>query len=91
MARSKNSGRGGPLRRLERAGVSRGIFGSSKGWMYVGGGLWTLRTMRRLAQRKTEVLLREELAPGDRLIISNGRPTLEGPAASEPSGRRRRR
>lgn len=88
--RSKSSG-GGPLRTIERLGVSRGVFGSSKGWMYVGGGLWTLRTVRRMAQRKPEVLLREELAPGQRLIIANGRATLETPGDVEPSRRRRRR
>lgn len=89
--RSKSTGGGGPLRTVERIGVSRGIFGNSKAWMYVGGGLWTLRTVRRLAQRKSEVLLREELQPGQRLIIANGRATLDEPAASAPAGRRRRR
>lgn len=88
--RSKSTGGGGPLRTIERIGISRGIFGTSKGWMYLGGGLWTLRTVRRMAQRKSEVLLREELAPGQRLIIANGRATLDEPPASEP-GRRRRR
>ena len=75
---------------VERIGMSRGVFGSSKGWMYVGGGLWTLRTVRRMAQRKSEVLLREELAPGQRLIIANGRATLDGPDGAEPSAKRRR-
>ena len=87
--RSKSSG-GGLLRTIERLGVSRGVFGSSRGWMYVGGGLWTLRTVRRLAQRKPEVLLREELAPGQRLIIANGRFTIDTPGDDEPSRRRRR-
>lgn len=89
--RSKGSGGGGPFRSLERLGISRGVFGASKGWMYVGGGLWTLRTVRRLAQRKSEVLIREELAPGQRLIIANGRATLDTPADGEPQRRRRRR
>lgn len=88
--RSKSTGGGGPLRTIERIGISRGIFGSSKGWMYLGGSLWTLRTVRRMAQRKSEVLLREELAPGQRLIIANGRATLDEPPVAEP-GRRRRR
>lgn len=89
--RSKSGSGGGPLRAVERIGVSRGIFGNSKGWMYVGGGLWTLRTIRRLAQRKPEILLREELAPGQRIIIANDRLTLDEPVGAEPSQRRRRR
>lgn len=77
---------------LERIGVSRGLFGNSKGWLYVGGGLWTLRTVRRLSQRKSEVLLREELAPGQRLIIANDRATLDTVAsAPQPKRRGRRR
>ena len=68
---------GGLLRMAERAGISRGVFGASKGWFYVGTGLWTLRTMRRLAARKPEVLLSEVLRPGERLIIANGRATID--------------
>lgn len=91
MARRSKASGGGPFRTIERIGVSRGVFGASKGWMYVGGGLWTLRTIRRLAQRKPEILLREELAPGQRLIIANGRVTLDAPTSVEPARRRRRR
>lgn len=91
MARGSKSG-GGLLRTLERAGVSRGLFGNSKGWLYVGSGLWTLRKMRRMAQRKTEVLVSEEIKPGDRIVIANGRVTLDSSDPAEPSkGRRRRR
>ncbi len=68
---------GGLLRMAERAGISRGIFGASKGWFYVGTGLWTLRTVRRLAVRKPELLLSEVLRPGERLIIANGRATID--------------
>ena len=67
---------GGALRFLERTGVARGVFGTSKGWFYVGAGLWTLRKVRTIGGRKPEVLLREELKPGQRLILANDRATL---------------
>lgn len=62
---------------LQSIGISRGVFGNSKGWFYVGTGLWTLRTVRRLAERKPEILLREEVKPGQRLVIANDRATIE--------------
>ncbi|MCU1499368.1 MAG: hypothetical protein JWM47_3321, partial [Acidimicrobiales bacterium] len=68
---------GGLLGMAERAGIARGLFGGSKGWLYVGTGLWTLRTLRRLGERKPEILLSEELRPGQRLVIANGRATID--------------
>lgn len=97
MARARARGArggGGALRFLERTGVNRGLMGGSKGWFYVGTGLWTLRTVRRLATRKTEILLSEELRPGQRIVIANGRATIDGPAGEPVAitrGRRRRR
>lgn len=76
MARRRNKG-GGLLRTAERLGITRGVFGGHKGWFYVGSGLWTLRTMRRMAARQSEVLISERLAPGQRLVVSNGRATVE--------------
>ncbi|HWJ61662.1 MAG TPA: hypothetical protein VNS19_06815, partial [Acidimicrobiales bacterium] len=77
----------GVLRRIEHLGMSRGR-GGSKTWLYVGTGLWTLRTVRRLADRREEILISEPLRPGDRLIISNDRPTLGEAAPKAPKGRR---
>lgn len=89
---------GGILRTVERLGVSRGVFGASKGWFYVGTGLWTLRKVRSLGERKTEVLMREPLRPGDRIVIANGIATIESereepatPATGKATSRRRRR
>jgi hypothetical protein len=84
---------GGWLRTLERAGVTRGLFGASKPWFYVGTGLWTLRTIRRLAERKPEILLSEQLRPGERMIIANGVATIEQvvQAQLQAKGRRARR
>lgn len=80
------------LRTVERTGIRRGL-GGSKGWFYLGTGLWTLRTVRRLAERRDEVLISEILRPGERMIIANGRATIEpAPDAPAPgSGRRARR
>lgn len=77
----------GVLRRIEHLGMSRGR-GGSKAWLYVGTGLWTLRTVRRLADRREEILISEPLRPGDRLIIANNRPTLGEVEAVPPKGRR---
>lgn len=96
MARRRGAG-GGVLRTLESAGVSRGVFGASKGWFYIGTGLWTIRKVRSLGQRKPEILLAEVLRPGQRMIIANGRATIEdAPSASlsthvPPKGRRAKR
>lgn len=78
MARKARGGskRGGLVSLAMRTGINRGVFGGSKGWLYVATGLWTLRTVRKLSARKTEILLSEELKPGERLIIANDRPTL---------------
>ena len=80
----------GVLRRLEHLGMSKGRQGS-KTWLYVGTGLWTLRTVRRLADRREEILISEPLRPGERLIISNNRPTIEATAPKPPKGRRAKR
>jgi hypothetical protein len=94
MARTKKVHHGrqdhvGTLRRLEHLGMSKGRHGS-KTWLYVGTGLWTLRTVRRLADRREEILISEPLRPGERLIIANNRPTLESAATppKPPKGRR---
>lgn len=84
MARRTRLGarRGGVVRLVERTGINRGLFGGSKGWFYVGTGLWTLRKVRSLGQRQPEILLREELKPGQRLIIANRRLTLDDDEAA---------
>jgi hypothetical protein len=85
------AGGGGVLRTVERLGVNRGVFGGSKGWFYVGTGLWTLRKVRGLAQRQPEILLRETLRPGDRLTIANGVATIVSAPVPEAQLSRRGR
>ena len=76
----------GVLRRVEAHGMRLGR-GGSKNWLYVGTGLWTLRTIRRMAERREEILISEPLRPGQRLIIANNRPTAEEAAPKPPKGR----
>ena len=63
----------GPMR---RNGIRKGLFGGSRGWAAVAVGTWGYTTLKRLARREPELVLSEELKPGDRIIISNGVPTL---------------
>lgn len=96
MARSSkgygSSGSQGLLRNLETQGLRKGRTGS-KYWFYLGTGLWTLRTVRRMAERREEILISEVLKPGQRLIIANDRATLEHPDAAPrpPKGRKARK
>jgi hypothetical protein len=76
----------GPIIRiLRRNGVRKGIFGGSRGWAAVAVGTWGYTTLKRLARREPELVLSEELKPGERIIISHAVPTLG------PGSRRRRR
>ena len=77
MARSSRRRAKGPFATLQRLGFSRGVLGGSRGWMYLATGLWTLRTVRRFAQRRPEILISEELKPGQRIVIANGRATID--------------
>ena len=79
----------GVLRRVEAHGMRMGRSGN-KNWLYIGTGLWTLRTIRRMAERREEILISEPLLPGQRIIIANDRATIEGPVdtARPPTGRR---
>lgn len=89
MARIRAGKRkGGPFATLQSIGISRGLFGGSRGWLYVGTGLWTVRTIRRMAERKPEVLIREELKPGQRITIANDVATLDGGELPVKRGRR---
>ncbi len=62
---------------LRRSGTRKGILGDSKPWLYVGAASWGYRYLRRMARRKPEILLLEELKPGQRIIVSNSRPTVD--------------
>ena len=62
---------------LRRTGTRRGFVGGSKPWLYIGAASWAIRTLLRMARRKSEIILLEELKPGQRIIIANDRPTVD--------------
>jgi hypothetical protein len=64
------------VRILRRNGMRKGVFGGSRGWAAVAVGTWGYTTLKRLARREPELVFSEELKPGERIIISNNRPTL---------------
>ena len=88
MARSPRSmvpGAGGILRTIERVGVTRGVFGTSKGWFYVGTSLWVLRKVRAFGEGRSQLLMSEPLRPGERMVIANGVATIEAIGQSPSS------
>ena len=75
---------GGLVDYVERRGINKGIFGGHKGWLYVGIGLWVLRRVRTAAKGGTpSILISEALGPGERIIIANGRATLDGSSITQ--------
>lgn len=65
------------LPRLQRTGLRRGISQGNSTWLAVGIGAWGLRKLHTMSQRQTEILISEELKPGERIIIANDRATFE--------------
>jgi hypothetical protein len=62
---------------LRRRSTRKGIIGDSRPWLYIAAATWVIRLLRRTAFRKPEILVLEELKPGERIIISNSRPTVD--------------
>lgn len=62
---------------LRRTGMRKGLFGGSRPWLALGLLTWGYQRFRKLATRQPELVAREELRPGDRLIISHGKETVE--------------
>lgn len=53
-----------PLAIVRRNAIHKGLFGGSRGWMIVGGVLWSGRFVRRTLGRHEEVVALEVLKPG---------------------------
>ena len=62
--------------RLRRTGFRKGIQGN-RTWLALGLVIWGAQKLRQLATRDAVVLVREELKPGERMIIANGRVTVD--------------
>jgi len=58
---------------LRRRALRLGLLGGSRGWTYVWAVLFAARLLKRLTAGKEEILLKEEIQPGETLIISGGR------------------
>ena len=78
----------GVFRALERTGFRKGLLGH-RHWFYVGTGLWTLRTIRRMAGDREEILISERLKPGQRIVIANAASTVAGQPAPVRLSRRK--
>ncbi len=61
------------LSRLARAGLRRGILDGSRPWLVIGTAAVGARLLRRLSQRDPEVVLCEELKPGQTIVITHTR------------------
>lgn len=73
------------LKTLQSRGIQRGVFGASRGWLWVAVASWGVRRIRRGNQ--PELIYRAKLKPGETLQVGN----LVQVLTSEPKGRRGRR
>lgn len=62
--------------RLRRTGFRKGVQGN-RAWLAVALSMWGAQKLRQLATREPEILISEELRPGDRMVIANGRATVD--------------
>ncbi|WP_420620162.1 hypothetical protein [Candidatus Poriferisocius sp.] len=61
-----------PLGYLRRQAIRRGVVGGSRAWLILGGAVWGVRLLRRMAStRQMRKVLSQELRPGESLIISH--------------------
>ena len=65
------------LPRLQSTGFRKGLREGNNTWLAVGVAAWGVRKLHTMSQRQTEILIREELKPGERMIIANGVATIE--------------
>jgi len=57
------------LRTLTRLAITNGLLGGSRRWLAVGTVAMSLRAVARLAAKEPKVVYREDLAPGESLMI----------------------
>jgi hypothetical protein len=58
------------LTRLRRIALARGL-GKSNTWLAVGAAAWALDFLKRRATKEPKVVYREQLKPGQRILISH--------------------
>lgn len=60
------------LRTLQSRGVSRGVFGASRTWLWIAVASWGIRRIRRA--NGPELIYRGKLRPGQTLQINTRKP-----------------
>lgn len=73
------------LRTLQSRGIQRGVFGASRGWLWVAVASWGVRRIRKGNQ--PELVYRAKLKPGETLQVGN---VVEVHQPEDAGGRRRR-
>ncbi len=63
------------VNRARRAGLRKGLTGGRRGWLAVGIAAWGIDKLRE--SNDPVLVAREELKPGQRLIISHGGNTID--------------
>jgi hypothetical protein len=66
------------LRMAQRRGVRRGVYGSSRVWLWIAIGAWASRRLRRAIGSEPDLVYRGELRPGESLRIAHQPETYEG-------------
>jgi hypothetical protein len=66
------------LHLLQARGVRRGIYGTSKAWLYVAVGVWGFRRFRRAIGSEPDLVYRGELKPGETVRIAHKPETYQG-------------
>jgi len=63
--------------------ITKGVFGSSRGWLVIGGIAWGIRAISWARHPAESTIFREAIEPGDTLLI-----TTTGPPPSKRDHRR---
>jgi len=63
------------LRRLTRAGMTRGFVGGSRPWMIAGTLAIALRFTARVAGKRPRVVYKQTLRPGETVLVTAGEAT----------------
>ncbi|HET6950564.1 MAG TPA: hypothetical protein VFI47_09325 [Acidimicrobiales bacterium] len=66
------------LRQVQRQGVTRGVYGSSRVWFWVAVSAFVARRLRRAAGSEPDLVYRGELRAGEVLHIAHKPETYEG-------------
>jgi hypothetical protein len=64
-----------------RNGIAEGVLGGNRRWLVLGGIAWGLRAVGWATKREQRVLFRDQLRPGEQLVITERQ--------SNPKGKRK--